>query len=279
MEHNTPPVWPPALNDPTGRRSIKPRKKGITMLIDKGLGLRQLEDLIETAAPYIDILKLGFGTSALYPPELLTQKIKLLRDAGISVMPGGTFFEVAVVQGHPLHYFKTVKKLGFDAVEVSDGTMDLSLKDRGEYIQRALEQGLSVMTEYGKKAIGSRLDIQPLMETIHQDLIHGATLVTVEGRESGKGVGIYDEAGESDGELIGEVVRHLSQPHVLLWEAPHKDQQVGLMRQLGAEVNLGNISPTDVLALEALRRGLRSDTFDLGLEAKSPKASSAKPSS
>lgn len=253
--------WHPLLADPTAKRPSKPRPFGRTMVIDKGLGLSAYTDLLDTAAAHIDIIKLGFGTAALYPEEILKRKIRMALERSLSIMPGGTFLEIAVVYGLTGAFFDMAVKLGFNAVEISDGTIELSREQRTELIRTAIGRGLTVYTEYGKKCWGSRVHAEALAETALQDLGEGAELVTVEARESGAGVGIFDENGECRDEEIGLVIKLLPSPHLLLWEAPQKDQQTRLIQLLGPEVNLGNVAPQDVMALEALRRGLRSDTM------------------
>jgi phosphosulfolactate synthase len=256
--------WHSVFTDPSGLRQNKPRCKGITMVIDKGLGTNSFADLLETSTPYMDIIKIGFGTSPLYPKKVLTRKIEKAVSENLLIMPGGTFFEVAVTQGKFAEYLETVIAFGFNAIEISDGTIDLALPERGRYIRAAKNAGLNVITEYGKKCSGSEFSPSELLNTIHYDTDNGASLVTVEGRESGKGVGIYDDQGHLSVHSVEQVVNELKDPHILLWEAPHKDQQVVLLKEFGADVNLGNIAPTDVYSLESLRRGLRSDTFEFG---------------
>ncbi|WP_438448798.1 phosphosulfolactate synthase [Gorillibacterium sp. sgz5001074] len=263
MEPTTPAVWHPALQDPTASRSPKPRASGITMVIDKGLGLHAYADLLDTATSYIDIVKFGFGTAPLYPPELLKRKIELARERGITVIPGGTFLEVAVAHGLTDAFFEMVVKLGFTGVEVSDGTIEMDPALRRSLIRTAAENGFKVYTEYGKKGWGSRVEVQELIDTVISDIEHGAELVTIEARESGAGVGIFDEKGECRDDEVQAVLDQVPGPHLLLWEAPQKQQQVHLIQMLGPDVNLGNIAPQDIFALEALRRGLRSDTFYL----------------
>jgi phosphosulfolactate synthase len=253
--------WSPALLDPTGRRELKPRISGKTMVIDKGLGLQAFEDLLQMSGSFIDMIKIGFGTSVLYPPKLLQRKISLAKAHHIRVLPGGTFLEVAIVQGVLDRFFDTVVTYGFDAIEVSDGTIDIQRDQRTELILRGIDSGLEVFTEYGKKCWGSTIETDALIETIYRDTEVGASLVTVEGRESGVGVGIYDENGDCRVDDLAIVLDRLTDRNILMWEAPNKSQQVQLIKLLGTEVNLGNISPYDVYALEALRRGLRSDTF------------------
>ncbi|CAG7642308.1 Phosphosulfolactate synthase [Paenibacillus allorhizosphaerae] len=268
MEGRPPLQWSPQLNDPTGCRTTKPRNLGKTMVIDKGLGLHALEDLLETAGAYIDMLKIGFGTSPLYSTSFLEKKIEMAKANHITVYPGGTFLEVAIRQGAIKNFFDMVRGLGFNGLEVSDGTIEVSRKLRSELIVRGLDAGLTVITEYGKKCWGSTIELGELIETVTVDTSLGAELVTIEGRESGKGVGIFDDSGACKDAEIEQVLREVPSADVLLWEAPHKEQQVHLLHMLGTDIHLGNILPGDVISLEALRRGLRSDTLLLGKERK-----------
>lgn len=266
MEITTSVNWVPELSDPTGRRPSKPRTLGKTMVIDKGLGLNSFEDLLQTAGEHIDMLKIGFGTSPLYPQPLLKKKIELAREHKICIFPGGTFIEVAVMQKKVDAFYHTLLSLGFTGVEVSDGTIEMQRSLRNELISKGVQYGLSVFTEYGKKCFGSTIDLAELTETFELDMHYGAELVTIEGRESGLGVGIFDASGGCKDEELEQILRHIPDQHLILWEAPHKDQQVHLMKLLGPEVHLGNIAPQDIISLEALRRGLRSDTFHFGLK-------------
>lgn len=254
--------WHPGLLDPTGKRQDKPRKTGRTMIIDKGLGIHAFEDLLETAAPYIDMIKIGFGTSVLYPRSVLAKKIELAEKKGICIFPGGTFLEIAVHRQVVDSFFDMVVSLNFNSIEISDGTIDMTRQLRNEFIQRSIENGLTVFTEYGKKS-GAELDFEQLIDTVHQDLEQGAELVTVEARESGTGVGLFDEQGKCNEEDIYRIAGQFPDngKHILMWETPLKSQQTQFIQTLGADVNLGNIAPQDILSVEALRRGLRSDTF------------------
>lgn len=277
MEVRTPLQWHLQLCDPTGQRSRKPRVSGKTMVIDKGLGLHALEDLLQTAGSYMDMLKIGFGTSPLYETALLKKKIEMAKAHNILVYPGGTFLEVAIVQQSIDHYFDMVSYLGFNGLEISDGTVEVPRDVRSELIRRGIDSGLTVITEYGKKGWGSTIELEELIETVTIDSELGAALITIEGRESGKGVGIYDEDGGCKDEEIGLVLAGVPSPDLLLWEAPYKDQQVHLLKRLGSGIHLGNIAPTDLISLEALRRGLRSDTltFEAGFLNPSVKAAEA----
>jgi phosphosulfolactate synthase len=256
--------WNPVLADPTGRRQIKPRTLGKTMVIDKGLGLHAFEDLLETSAAHIDLLKIGFGTSPLYPLPVLHQKIKMANAHDICVYPGGTFLEVAISQHAIPSFFEMILHLGFTGLEVSDGTIELSRKLRNELILMGLDEGLQVITEYGKKGWGSSIEIEELIETVSEDVEFGADLVTIEARESGMGVGIFDEQGNCKDDELEKVLTAIPGQQILLWEAPLKNQQVHLMKLLGPDIHLGNIASHDIISLEALRRGLRSDTLSFG---------------
>lgn len=253
--------WHPTLLDPTGQRATKPRLSGKTMIMDKGMGWNAFEDMLETAASHVDMIKIGFGTSPLYPHHIIKQKIEAAKARQISVYPGGTFLEVAVANDLIDEYFETVCSLGFTGVEVSDGTIDLDRNMRSRLILKGLDAGLTVYTEYGKKCWGSTIELKSLIQTVVMDIRLGAELVTIEGRESGVGVGIFDQNGNCKDEQIFEVLANIPNRDLLLWEAPLKSQQVHLINMLGPGINLGNINAQDILALEALRRGLRSDTF------------------
>ena len=256
-------LWPQELCDPSGKRQAKPRTRGITMVIDKGLGLHAFTDLLVTSGEYIDIVKFGFGTAPLYPLPIIRAKIKLANEQGITVIPGGTLLEAAVKQDSVQGFFRQVQSLGFTGVEISDGTIELSRSLRSDLIRKAASLGLRVFTEYGKKLFGSRIDVYDFAKTAELDWACGAEYVTVEARESGKGVGLFDEHGSfRDGDLshIQSIVPNLD---CVIWEAPLKDQQVSLIHTFGPDVHLGNIPTQDVITLETMRRGLRSDTFDL----------------
>ncbi|TCZ77444.1 phosphosulfolactate synthase [Paenibacillus albiflavus] len=253
--------WPAHLLDPSVCRLTKPRELGQTMIIDKGLGLNAYSDLLETAANHIDMIKIGFGTAPLYPTNLLMQKIELAKENGILIYPGGTFLELAVIQNVADEFIETITSFGFTGLEVSDGTIEMDRDTRSRLIKRGIDQGLQVNTEYGKKCWGSSIEIETLLRTIEEDLEAGASLVTIEARESGTGVGIFDGNGQCKEEDLKQILSRLTNSDSLLWEAPLKDQQVKLLMELGSTVNLGNIPPQEIISLEAMRRGLRSDTL------------------
>lgn len=251
-----------------GRTSKYPsgRTAGITMVIDKGLGINATKDLMATSADYIDGLKLTFGTSAFYDEKLLREKIEVVREAQVDIFPGGTFMEVAVAQGVYNQYLQRTKELGFNAIEISDGTIEIPDQARKGIIQKAIDKGLKVISEVGKKDPKDEIPIAKMCELIKSDIEAGAFKVIVEAREAGKGVGIYDASGAVEESQVDSIVSGVDDVNNLLWEAPLKNQQLYLILRFGLNVNLGNIAPEDVLALEALRCGLRADTLKRALE-------------
>ncbi|NLY91105.1 MAG: phosphosulfolactate synthase [Firmicutes bacterium] len=260
-------AWQKALAGfPMPGRCGKPRRTGLTMLLDKKLGLNETRDLLELAGEYIDMIKLTFGTSALYPEAVLREKIKLIRSYGVDVYPGGTLFEIALWQNKLESFLVHAADLGFTGIEISDGTITLGARERRQAIQRAKAFGFKVVTEVGKKN-GTPIPVLRMQQIITDDLESGADQVIIEGRESGKAVGIFDENGTVKEAEMEALVHGLPDSEsVLIWEAPLKDQQVFLIKRFGPNVNLGNIAPEETLALEALRCGLRGDTFGVCLE-------------
>ncbi|MEW6622383.1 MAG: phosphosulfolactate synthase [Bacillota bacterium] len=255
------PGWDGIVEFPMSERQPKPRNIGQTMVIDKGLGILELTDMLETAGPYIDYIKLGFGTSALYTGDILHKKINLVRSVGIDIYPGGTFLEIAVMQGKLDQYLKKAKSLGYSCIEVSDGTINMSKQVRKCAIEKALDLGFKVISEVGKKDVRDEIPNTDILELIGLDIEWGAEKVIVEGRESGKGVVIYDEKGKIKNKELEEIIRAVPDINRIIWEAPYKNQQQELIIRLGCNVNLGNIHPSDILAVEALRVGLRGDTL------------------
>ncbi len=254
-------AWDGAFVIPCPGRSAKPRQMGLTMVIDKGLGEHQLRDLLLTAGDYIDIIKLTFGTSAFYDRDVLKKKNDLITTAGIDVMPGGTFLEVSVWQKTVASYLERAKQLGFTAIEVSDGTIEMDRTTRREVIRKAKEMDFMVITEVGKKDPAETPSMEAIHELIHEDLSNGAFKVIIEAREAGRGVGIFDQDGKTRSSEIDGILKGGAAVDSLVWEAPLKNQQQDLILRFGLNVNLGNIPPEEVLALEALRQGLRGDTL------------------
>ncbi|MGD9002192.1 MAG: phosphosulfolactate synthase, partial [Anaerolineae bacterium] len=236
---------------------MKPRTNGYTMVLDKGLGPHALEDLMATAADYIDFLKFSFGTSAFYDEEILRKKIEIATDAGVDVYPGGTFLEVTVCQDCYANYLERAKELGCTAIEVSDGTMKMTEELRADCIKRAQDAGFKVLTEVGKKSPDDKIAIPEMQRLIAHDVELGAIQVIIEAREAGRGVGVFDKAGDVDEGEVSLITEGVDDLNKVMWEAPLKKQQQYLILRFGNNVNLGNVPTTDVLALESLRQGLR----------------------
>lgn len=231
------------------------------MIIDHGAGLSETRDALRTAAPYIDMIKLGFGTPALYKPEILSEKIRLVTSYGVDIFPGGTFLEVAIMQGKMKEFIHTASELGFTAIEVSDGTIELTDRQREQAVHMAAGLGLKVITEVGKKEPGNIWCFKDMIRLARKDLRAGANWVIVEGRDPAKDVGLYDHEGKLIEKEFEELLSILANPTFLIFEAPEKDQQIDLLKRLGVNVNLGNVSYRDIISLEALRVGLRADTL------------------
>ncbi len=253
--------WNGVIEMPVGGRASKPRQTGITMVIDKGLGIRRLEDLIETCGEFVDVIKLTFGTSAFYDEALLKRKNKIITSSNIDVMPGGTFLEVAIWQNSIEKYLDRAKDLKFSAIEISDGTIEMDRQVRRDTIKKSLDKGFKVITEVGKKDPKEVLPISLIHQLIKEDMQNGAFKVIIEAREAGKGVGIFDTEGKVKNEEIDNIIAGVKDTDCLIWEAPLKNQQQALILRLGLNVNLGNIPGDEVLALEALRQGVRGDTL------------------
>ncbi len=244
------------------QRTAAPRAKGLTMVIDTGLGVGATEDLLEVAGDYIDLWKLSFGTSIFVRPEVLARKLAIINSREIMTCPGGTLFEAAILQHHCRVYMSRAVQAGFTAVEISDGTIELPAFRRQRVIECAQAAGLVPITEVGKKDPKAQPPIEELARQALRDLEGGARWVIVEGRESGKSVGVFDECGCIDDGALDTFERVLGDKvDRLIWEAPLKNQQAELIERFGVNVGLGNIAPDGVLALEALRLGLRFETL------------------
>lgn len=257
--------WGLSFDFPLTGRNAKPRDVGLTMVLDKGLGLQATEELLDLAGEYIDFIKLSFGSSALYPAEYLRKKVQIISGRGIKIYPGGTFFEVALVQGKLEEYLQKARELGFNVIEISDGTIELSPAIRSRAIKQAKDMGFMVLTEIGKKDKSAPFPLAKMIQQGQMDLESGADKVIVEARESGKGVSIYNLEGEMDKFMVEQLITGMGVENII-WEAPLKKQQVEFIKLFGPNVNLGNIAVTEVLALESLRVGLRGDTFKEALK-------------
>ncbi|WP_164931678.1 phosphosulfolactate synthase [Longirhabdus pacifica] len=244
-------TWHNVIEDPSKERNENSTShRGVTMVIDKGVPLQYFIDYLILCSKYIDVIKLGFGTSALYPIDILKEKIKVAKQFDITIVPGGTFMEVAILHNKVDTYLATCEQYGFNGIEISDGTISLSVKERNALIKKAIRPHWKVITEYGKKIWGSSLQVDAFIDTVQSDLTAGSSFVIIEGRETGKGVGIYDDEGKADQEKLHLVEKKLGSMNHIMWEAPLKSQQVFFIQSYGANVNLGNICYDDVLALE-----------------------------
>jgi phosphosulfolactate synthase len=256
-------AWENIISSMRNSRSAKPRKTGYTMVMDVGKGLIETQSILEMAGAYIDHWKFGFGTSVFVEKALLQQKLRLLAEHNILTFPGGTLLEVALLEHHCRVYMGQAKALGFQAVEISDGTLPIPRFRRRRIIECGLNAGLIPITEVGKKDPKRQPTIDQIAEEVLEDLEWGAASVILEGRECGQGVGVYDDAGNVEDFEVERLVELLgSKIDAVIWEAPLKSQQAFFIEKFGVNVGLGNISPEQVLAVEALRNGLRFDTLN-----------------
>ena len=238
------------------KRTSGQRDYGLTMMMDKGLSLKESENFIESSAPYTDLVKFGFGTALI--TRNLKEKVNLFKSAGLKPYFGGTLFEMFFVRNQFDEYRRFVDESGIDNVEVSDGTIKMDHEEKLECI-RILAKDYQVLSEIGSKVKGVDLSNETWVSHMKTELETGAWKVIAEARESGT-IGIYDSDGRANRELIDDIMREISVNDVL-WEAPIKAQQIMFIKMLGANVNLGNIAPHEVVTLEALRCGMRGDTF------------------
>lgn len=237
-------------------RTVQPRDNGVTMMMDKGLSIRQAEDFIASSGQYADLIKIGFGTSLVTPN--LKEKVKLYQDHGLKVYLGGTLFEAFVVRGKFDDYVRFAKSLNLDTAEVSDGSIILDHKEKCKYIQK-LAKEFTVLSEVGSKEAGILIAPARWISMMKAELDAGSWKVIAEARESGN-VGIYRPNGSAHVVLVNRIVSKVPADRIL-WEAPIKSQQAWFIKHFGANVNLGNIGHDDVIPLETLRLGLRGDTF------------------
>ncbi len=242
------------------KRGIKPRELGITMVMDKGLGQSTAESICKMAAPYIDFVKLGFGTS-LFTADL-DQKLAIYKKYGIKVYAGGTLFEAFYIRGKHDEFVRFVNEYGFSAVEISDGSIILDHDEKCRIIEK-LSANHKVLSEVGSKVAGVDYSSKRWIEMMQAELNAGSQYVIAEAREAGN-VGIFDSKGGAREELINEITQKVPMEKII-WEAPAKNQQVWFVKRFGANVNLGNIAAEEILSLETIRCGLRGDTFGLYL--------------
>lgn len=237
-------------------RPAQPRENGLTMVMDKGLSLREAEDLCDISAPYCDLIKLGFGTSLI--TSKLHEKIRLYKSAGLKPYFGGTLFEAFAVRDMLDDYRRFLDEYEMEVVEVSDGVMELEHGLKCEYISN-LCKDYTVLSEVGTKLKGKEISNDKWISYMQTEMQAGAWKVIAEARESGN-MGIYNDDGSANFELVLSIKKAVD-PDVILWEAPLKTQQVWFIKLLGPNVNLGNIATNEIIPLETLRLGLRGDTL------------------
>jgi phosphosulfolactate synthase len=237
-------------------RPAKPRNKGITMMMDKGLSLREVENFIEANGHLTDIVKFGFGTS--YVAQNLEEKIKLYKDNGIRPYFGGTLFEAFFARGKFDDYLRVMDKYKLDLAEISDGSIIINHDEKCELISK-MAKYRTVLSEVGSKDSGILISPNRWIKMMTTELEAGSWKVIAEGREAGN-VGVFRPNGTAHTMLINKIIAKVK-PEDILWEAPQKNQQVWFIKLFGANVNLGNIGPHEMIPLECLRLGLRGDTF------------------
>jgi len=242
-------------------RIKKPRNHGITMVMDKGLSIEETRNFLSVAEPYVDVVKLGFGTSYVTPN--LDKKLEVYRSANIPIYFGGTLFEAFLIRGQLEDYIRICKEYGVGYIEVSDGSVDIDHQEKCKIIERLTKFG-TVLSEVGSKDAAHIIPPYKWIELMQAELNAGARYVIAEAREAGN-VGIYRGTGEVREGLVQEILTKIPSEKIL-WEAPQKSQQLYFIELIGANVNLGNIAPNEMIALEAMRIGLRGDTFELFLD-------------
>ncbi|HCW05906.1 MAG TPA: phosphosulfolactate synthase [Cytophagales bacterium] len=250
-------------------RTLKPRESGFTMAMDKGLSVREAEDFMSIASHHVDIVKLGWATSYVTPN--VQDKIKVYADAGVPCYFGGTLFEAFVIRDQFEDYQRVLDKFNLQYAEVSDGSIDLEHDKKLEYIHKLSKQ-VTVLSEVGSKDADKIIPPYKWIELMQTELEAGAWKVIGEARESGN-VGLFRSTGEVRSGLVQEILTKIPFERII-WEAPQKAQQVWFIQLIGANVNLGNIAPNEVIPLETIRLGLRGDTFlhFLGIERKKDKS-------
>lgn len=243
------------------QRNAKPRNSGITMVMDKGLSIQDVKNLMSIAAPHIDMVKLGFGTAYVTPN--LREKLEVYRSYDMPIYFGGTMFEAFLVRNQFDDYINVCKEYGVSYMEVSDGSITIPHPEKCGYIEKLTKHGV-VLSEVGSKDATHIMPPYKWIECMKAELEAGSTYVIAEAREAGN-VGIYRGSGEVREGLVQEILTQISGDRII-WEAPQKAQQLYFLELLGCNANLGNIATNEIIALEAMRIGLRGDTFTLYLD-------------
>lgn len=241
-------------------RNLKPRDHGITMVMDKGLSIQEVSNFMSVASPHVDVVKLGFGTAFVTPN--LKEKLEVYKSFGMPVYFGGTLFEAFLIRNQFDEYIKICKEFGVSFMEVSDGSITIPHAEKCGYIEKLCKHGV-VLSEVGSKDAAHIMPPYKWIELMRDELSAGSTYVIAEAREAGN-VGIYRGSGEVREGLVQEILTQIPEEKIL-WEAPQKAQQLYFLELIGCNVNLGNIAPSEVISLEAMRIGLRGDTFELYL--------------
>lgn len=244
-------------------RAIKPRANGITMVMDKGLSTQEARNLMSVGHPHIDVVKLGFGTAFVTPN--LKEKLAVYREYDMPVYFGGTLFEAFLIRNQFEDYIAVCKDFGVSYMEVSDGSITIPHAEKCGYIEKLSKHGV-VLSEVGSKDAAHIIPPYKWIELMSAELSAGSAYVIAEAREAGN-VGIYRGSGEVREGLVQEILTKIPAEKIL-WEAPQKAQQLYFLELIGCNVNLGNIAPSEIIALEAMRIGLRGDTFELYLDKK-----------
>ncbi len=241
-------------------RTAQPRKEGLTMVMDKGLSLGEAANFLSVSNIHTDILKLGFGTSFVTPN--LRAKIELYQSHNLPVYFGGTLFEAFIIRNQFEDYLSLCKDYNITMIEVSDGSIEIPHTEKCGYIEK-ISKFATVLSEVGSKDAAHIIPPYKWIELMSAELNAGSSYVIAEAREAGN-VGIYRGSGEVREGLVQEILTKIPAEKII-WEAPQKAQQLYFLELIGCNVNLGNIAPTEVIPLEAMRIGLRGDTFHLYL--------------
>jgi phosphosulfolactate synthase len=244
-------------------RTAQPRTAGLTMVMDKGLSINEVHNFVSVTRPHIDIVKLGFGTSFVTPN--LREKIEVYHSYNIPIYFGGTLFEAFLIRNQFDDYIAVCKDYGISYIEVSDGSISIPHAEKCGYIEK-LTKHATVLSEVGSKDAAHIIPPYKWIELMRAELEAGSSYVIAEAREAGN-VGIYRGSGEVREGLVQEILTQIPEEKII-WEAPQKAQQLYFLELIGCNVNLGNIAPHEVIPLEAMRIGLRGDTFELYLNKK-----------
>ena len=244
-------------------RENKPRKKGFTMVLDRGLGFETAKNLMEISGEYVDFLKFGWGTTIVHDKEIIKKKIEMYKSFEIIPYTGGTLFEIAYASNKVKEFFKEAKNIGFEAIEISNGSTDMKKDEKFDFISMAKEEEFYVLSEVGKKdpVADSNIDLDEKVALINSELKAGSDKAIIEARESGKNIGVFDDKGIAKEKEVDYISKHITQKDII-WEAPNKNQQVFFVLKFGKNINLGNISSDDITSLETIRRGFRGDTLN-----------------